>query len=354
MSENKGNHSNLNNSYISHSKQLLINNINSNEDLYEILPQKTNINKKENNTINQNDNNKNNNQKNERKNSRIHCENNNEIENNNIDNFLINKYNTAINEIKRLNSVIARLNEIINSKNNLIQEYQNMTELSKKKINELKLEISNIKKNNNLVNKKQHKKNISINNNDNKLLRNKLNEVEENYHKLFLENNDLKTQLLYNNLLCQQYKKEIDRIKNCSCSYCNKTCSIISCKNNSNNFYQNKINANLCPKHYRQKSENLNKSFTSFKSDYNFSYGSKNDFYYTKTDDFKNCFDKIGYNTLPNYSIKNKNNIRDLNFSNASNFKNGKQTDDLIQYSTNLLSNIKDNIIRNDNILQQH
>ena len=403
MSEFRRSHHNFYGSNMSNSKRLLINNINSNSDLYEILPNKFNINKNETFTFGLNDRIINNNSKNEINSSRFHSENNSKIENNSVSNFPLNNCNSFIIEIKKLKLEIARLNEVINSKNKLIQEYQNITELSKKKINELINEISTIKKNNNLLdntlqnndknkdknkdknnenknknnenknkdknneNKNKDKENKNINNNDNndnndnnngnnniinkneKLLRSKLNEVEENYHKLFLENYDLKAQLLHNDLLCQQYKKEIEKIKNCSCIYCKQASKSISNKENPKNLKENKSNENICQNYSRNKSETCNKSTPVIKTENNFSCGSRNNFNYPKTGKYNNFYDKFSCKTLPNYVKKNEKNKTNANFRTASSFRNGRQIDDVIRYSNQLLQNMKNNMIKDNN-----
>jgi chromosome segregation ATPase len=135
-------------------------------------------------------------------------------------------YDDAVDEIARLNQEIKRLNEIINYKNNLIFEFQNATDLSKIKIEQIQNKYSKYDELMNVINVLHEEKN-KLNNiikektgeiiniiNDCNNLKNELihfkNEYEKRIDDLRKDNDELKKN---NWILIGQIKEKNNKIK---------------------------------------------------------------------------------------------------------------------------------------------
>ena len=181
-------------------------------------------------------------------------------------------YDEAIDEIARLNQEIKRLNEIINYKNNLIFEFQNATDLSKIKIEQIQSKYSKYDELMNVINVLHEEKNklnkiikektdeiINIindcNNLKNELIQFK-NEYEKRIDDLRKDNEELKKN---NWMLNGQIKEKNIKIKEMESIIGNLRKELNSSKNNL--VKRNLINHMSLNKKYKTKS-NFNESYS--------------------------------------------------------------------------------------------
>jgi len=181
-------------------------------------------------------------------------------------------YDEAIDEIARLNQEIKRLNEIINYKNNLIFEFQNATDLSKIKIEQIQSKYSKYDELMNVINVLHEEKNklnkiikektdeiINIindcNNLKNELIQFK-NEYEKRIDDLRKDNEELKKN---NWMLNGQIKEKNIKIKEMESIIGNLRKELNSNKNNL--VKRNLINYMSLNKKYKTKS-NFNESYS--------------------------------------------------------------------------------------------
>ena len=218
MTEQNINIPSFSHSQLTNSKKSLLNNINSNDDLYDILEDRNDVNSNSliissssnpiSISLNADDNKTNKFNKKFRKlNNKINNQNKNICDLN----LRMNNYDIFVKEIKRLNLKISQLNQKIKNKNQIIFEYQKISELSKNKINEIK----------------------KINENLNK----KLTEIENNFEKLISENKNLKQMKIHCCCFCKCMKKRkfLDKGNNF------KINEFEDFKNKTNNNFDDKV-----------------------------------------------------------------------------------------------------------------